>query len=143
MPWLTSANKPQRASGKRNAQPETVLQMACVKLLRTLQGTLFFSVPNHIGYGGKNSGARIGYMAKQKAMGLLPGCSDLVIIFRNIHGATTLCLPELKSNKGVMSEHQASFADRANNLGCYTGVIYSLDDLTSLLRAAGHCSFRS
>lgn len=140
------ANRLQKARSAAEKKPpnryEDHLQISCVKLLRSLPDTLIFSVPNHIGYGGKNSGARIGFMARQKAMGLLPGVSDLVVIFRNMHGATVFVLPELKVGENSMSENQQKFADQANALGCYTGVVRSLDDLTSLLRVAGHPSFQ-
>lgn len=147
-PWLAktvkrSQEKPQVAGKKkRNNQPEQELQIACVKLLRTLPGTLFFSVPNHLHLGGKMTGAKMGYMAKQKMMGLLAGASDLVIIFRNHSGQTTVCLPELKTFSNFLSDNQQAFSDKANALGCYTGIVRSLDELTSMLRVAGHMSFK-
>lgn len=124
---------------KRNKRDEDHLQMICVKYLRALPGTLVFSVPNHLYLGcSASTGARLGYIAKQKAMGMLSGVSDLIVIFRNVHGSTTVCLPELKSGKNTLSENQSAFADLANNLGCYTGVVRSLDDLIAMLKVAGH-----
>lgn len=128
---------------KPNNQPEQVLQIACCKMLAMLPATLYWSTPNHLWLGkGASHGARMGYMAKQKAMGLLPGATDLVIIFRNSHGATAVVLPELKSEHNKPTDNQQAFADTANALGCYTGVVRSLDDLVAMLRAAGHRSFK-
>lgn len=133
------ARKPR---AKRNAQPEQELQIACVKLLRSLPNTIVFSIPNHLFLGGKMTGAKLGYITRQKAMGLTPGCWDLVVIFRNNEGNTRLFGFELKAASNKQSDNQEIFAFQAKKAGVDTVVVRSLDDLTSLLRDTGHCSFR-
>lgn len=128
---------------KARAKPKHVendLQVQCVKLLRSLPATLAFSVPNHIGYGGKNSGARIGFMARQKAMGLLPGVSDLIVMYIDSYGEPAVLCLELKSEKGSLSESQQNFAALCDKVGADFYIIRSLDDLVATLRKESHPS---
>lgn len=136
--------------GHLKAKPkreEDQLQIACVKLLRTLPNTLVWSNPNHLYLGKSQSDshhwAKINYIHKQKAMGMLAGASDLNILFRNIHGVMTLCLAELKIRKNKLQNDQKTFSEKANSLGAFTGEIRSLDDLTSMLKVAAHPNFIS
>lgn len=133
--------------GKRakNKRPEDILQITCCKLLATLPETLYFSIPNHLAYRGSNysHGAIMALQNRQRAMGLMAGCADLAIIFRSYAGAISVCLPELKSEVGSLSDNQAAFANRADRVGCHTGVVRSLDDLIAMLKKAGHVAFRS
>lgn len=131
---------------KRKTKPkrdEDILQIACCDLLHTLPATLFWSNPNHL-YLGSNASynQRAHYMAKQKRMGLLPGVSDITIVFRNWDGQTTIVVPELKVGANQLTETQHAFANAANNVGCYTGVVRSIECLVALLKAAKHPCFR-
>lgn len=143
MPWLAVANKPQRAKAKPK-QDEAILQIACVKLLRSLPGTMVWSCPNHLYLGAKGGyGQKMGYMARQKAMGLMPGASDLIVIFQSVHEVLTVVLPELKVPGNNLSDSQVEFARQSSSLGCCSCVIYSVDELVAVLRDAGHPSFQS
>lgn len=137
-PDWSKVPKARKQCTEKKQRPEEELQISCVKLLRRMPRTLCFSIPNHIGYGGKNSGARIGYMAKQKAMGLLAGAADLMIIFKNRHGHTTVCCAELKAGGNLLSENQKAFFDISQDVGCFTSVVRSLEDLIGMLRKAEH-----
>lgn len=132
----------QRKPRSKNAQPEQALQINCCKLLRSLPNTLFFSVPNHLYLGGKMTGAKMNYIAKQKAAGMLPGVSDLVIVFRSVVGSTVIVLAELKVAGNTLSDHQQQFADRALAVGCVACVIHSIDELVTVLKNAGHKAFK-
>lgn len=141
MPWLGVANHKQRVAGKRNEQPEQALQIACVKLLRSLPNTLVFSVPNHMFLGkGEN---KAWYLAKQKMLGLLPGAPDIVLVFRSSSGLAITILLELKSSDGVFSDNQKAVQSSCASIGVPYMVVRSLDDLISLLKLHGHPSFQN
>lgn len=126
-----------RAYAKRHKHPEQDLQIACCDYLAHMK-VLYFSVPNHIFLKSKSHGASMNYMVKQKRMGLLPGVSDLIIIFRNKFGVTATCCAELKVGYGVLSDAQQIFHDKARTEGCHVAVIKSVGDLRTLLKSAGH-----
>ena len=105
---------------KRQA-PEARLQKCIAQHLR-LNGAFFWSVPNER----KSSFAN---MAHLKAMGLLPGVSDLIIVVDGkIH-----CL-EVKAPEGKQSDHQRAFALRCFDEGipyvCIFNIGEALDVLT-------------
>lgn len=121
---------------------EANLQVSICRYLKTLPNTLYWHCPSSF-YRGANSGPGFfGYIAKLKSMGFIPGIPDLIIIFKNVHGATTVCFAELKTKKGVTSEAQNSFLDKANSLGCFTAKVRSIEEMTELLKKAQHQSFR-
>lgn len=114
--------------------------MLCCELLDKLPGTLYWSTPNHLYLGAGDAYKKAYYIARQKAMGLNPGATDLNILFRNKHGASVTLLCELKIKPNKPSPEQNTFMDAANGLGAYTGVAYTFDEFMALLRAAGHMS---
>lgn len=122
--------------------PEQDLQITCVAYARALPATLVWSTPNHIWLGSGDRGKQAGYIALQKRMGMNPGATDLNILFRNVHGAMTLCLPELKCGSNKADEQQSLFMDMANGMGAITGIIKSLEDLMAMLRLGGHPAVR-
>lgn len=136
------SEKPMPRKG-RNASPEQNLQIACCKYLAILPATLYWATPNHMaGLTRKLShGAAMNYMNKQRAAGFMAGVSDLTVIFRNATGTVTVCLPELKIGGNKLSEHQKEFAKKADDVGCVTSTIHSLNELIEMLKKAGHPYF--
>lgn len=126
---------PRKQSTEPRKHEESDLQVTCCDYLRTQGRILFFSVPNHI-YSKGDPKKVAYYISRQKRLGLLPVVSDLVIIFRNKHGAPTTLFAELKSPKGSLSDSQQAFQDMANDRGCFTGVVRTLEDLLALLKTA-------
>lgn len=120
---------------------EDTLQIACVKLLRSLPNTLVFSVPNHLWLGSGSN--KVWYMVKQKAMGLLAGAPDLVLIFQRATQDPSLLLLELKAPSGTLSDHQKAVQSFCLSIGAVYAVVRSLDDLVSLLRLHKHPSFKT
>jgi len=68
-----------------------------------------------------------------KAMGVLPGVSDLTFI---MPGPQVLFL-ELKSRYGGVTEEQALFARRVTANGCNAAVANSIDDAVAVLKQYG------
>lgn len=138
--WVNKAAS-RATNTKPNRREESALQTALCQFLKLYPDILFFSVPNHLWLGQGDPGKQAAYIARQKAQGFLPGVSDLVCIFRNTHGVSVTCFAELKARRGVASDNQMAFQDRANALGCFTAVIKSVDDLKNLLKTAKHPLF--
>lgn len=135
--WVDKAlaAKP-RAKPKRE---EDELQIQLVDWLRTQPRILFWATPANT-WVGEMTGAKLGYLAKQKRMGVRAGVPDLTMLFRNRHGAMSLCFAELKrpKRKGGTSDAQDEFLDSANARGAFTSVVRSYEDLRSLLDLAGY-----
>ena len=79
---------------------ENRLQFACAKWLRE-NGYLFFHTPNE----GKRSAQQA---SKLIALGLQPGVHDLCIL---LDGGVTVWV-ELKTTKGVVSQHQKNWHEK-------------------------------
>lgn len=137
--------KPPKPRAKRKHE-EDELQIACCKLLDSLRGTEYFAIPNHL-YLGKSQSkeqhfSKLNYIRKQKRMGMKKGPSDLIIGFINIHGKGSVCAPELKVGDNKSSDEQKDFSIKWNKFGWFTGEVRSLQDLTNMLKLAGHPSFK-
>ena len=120
-------------SRKRRASPEAELQKAVVQYLRLagVPGLLFFSVPNEA----KRSPRLANHL---KAMGLLSGVSDLVIIRPgNIDAAEVLFL-ELKAKGKKPSKTQLAFRDAANHANC---TWLSADNINEAIKILKECGF--
>ena len=117
---------------------EEDLQIACCKFLDLHPRILYWSTPNHLYGGTGNRGALMGYMAKQKRMGLKKGVSDLLLYFKNAQGLPVLCAAELKAGYNKADDDQEKFLRAVSTIGGFSGVIKSLDDLQCLLRQAGY-----
>jgi hypothetical protein len=135
-------SKPRKPRVVKNKHPEELLQIQCCKWLETLPKTLFWSTPNHLWLGSNATyGQRMHYMSKQKAMGLKSGVADLTIIFRDLTGQTKIILIELKVKPNKLTEEQEKFLADARELGCIAEVVYSLDELKTILNNAKHRHF--
>lgn len=120
---------------------EEDLQIACCKFLDLHPRILYWSTPNHLYRGAQsNTGAFMGYMAKQKRMGLKKGVSDLLMYFKNAQGMPVLCAAELKAGSNKADDDQENFLRAVSAIGGFSGVVKSLDDLQNLLRQAGYSS---
>ena len=120
-PSLTFASKPRRAA------PEAALQKAVIQHLRLRHkpGVLFLSIPNEA----KRSAVMGGHL---KAMGMLPGAADLLIV---VQGRALFL--ELKAPNGVVSESQWAFGGAATEAGADYYIRCNLDDALNVLEAWG------
>ena len=134
-------DKTPRAKSEINTEPrkhpEQDLQIACCKYLDTQPRILYWATPNSL-WVGKMTPGKMGYLAKQKRMGLKKGIPDLCLFFRNKHGAPTFCWAELKAQKGVVSDEQTNYMEKCNEMGGFTAVVKSIEDLQNLLNVAGY-----
>ena len=107
------------------AEPEEAIHKAVVEHLRLRQkpGLCFFHVPNQ-------GRVPVQYRAKLKAMGLLPGVADLIMI----RGGKPFAL-ELKADKGRMSVSQHNFAQTWEAAGGYYCPAYGMDEALKVLAA--------
>jgi hypothetical protein len=139
-----SPSKRQPAKPKKDrSYRESDLQRECVRWLRhNCPDILFWHTPNSLFSPRTGSradeGKRLWYLSQQKEVGLLPGVSDLILIFRSKHGATTIAAAELKAGNNQPTEAQIAFMEKGNNLGMFTSVVKSLDDLKKLLFTSGY-----
>ena len=124
-----------RAEVVKNKHPEEELQIVCCQYLDQMPRILYWATPNST-WVGEMTGAKMGYLAKQKRLGVKRGIPDLSLFFRNRHGQPTFCFAELKSKKGVTSEEQENYMDKCNDRGGYSAVVKSIDDLKNLLELA-------
>lgn len=74
--------------------------------------------------------------AKRKAMGVLPGVSDLVFVWSDEGRLRNLYL-ELKARKRSMSPEQLVFCDRVTDAGADYHCVDSIDEALELLRSHG------
>lgn len=140
LPAKVKVVKLRTAKPKKCQRPEDELQMQCCDLLSKLPATLFWSTPNHLYLGAGEAYKKAHYIHRQKMMGMNPGATDLNVLFRNVHGASTLLLCELKIKPNKPSDEQNSFMDAGNALGAYTYCAYTFDEFMAALRTAGHPS---
>lgn len=114
---------------KKRATPEASLQKAVVQYLRVagVPGLLFFSVPNEA----KRSPRLANHL---KAMGMLPGVSDLVIC---VPGRGTLFL-ELKARGEQQTKAQVDFEARVLDLQAHWYfVVDNIDEAINILERYG------
>jgi hypothetical protein len=115
---------------------ELQLQISLVAHLRLCarRDVVFFHVPN-----GELRDQRTG--AKLKAMGELPGVSDLVFVWNDHDSIVQPCCRtlflELKARKRPMSPEQIVFCDRVIDAGADYHCVDSIDEALELLRAHG------
>lgn len=128
--------------GKDRKHEEDDLHVSIVKMLKLLPGTLYWHTPSSFYRGPNSTDGFFGYIAKLKAKGWYAGIPDLCVLFKNIHGATTVVFAELKKPKGgTVSDTQELFLDKANGIGCYTAKVRDLGEMRGLLGLAGHPAF--
>lgn len=125
------------ANKKRTKHPEADLQIACVQFLNLHPRILFWATPANT-WVGKMTGAKLGYLAKQKRMGVKKGVPDICLFFLNRHNQPTFCFAELKSDKGTASEEQINFMQECHKRGGFSAIIRSLSDMKTLLEVAGY-----
>lgn len=99
---------------------ESAIQMQIAQAFNE-RGILFFSVPNEALGKIKYRGDR-NRMMRLKAMGLLAGAPDLVVVLPN-----AVVFMEVKAG-GFQSEKQIEFQERAESLGYKYVVVRSKDD---------------
>lgn len=127
MGWLASANKPTMTRGKRNQQPEQLLQEAVCRYLDTQPRILYWANNPQV-ITGKMTGAKMGYLAKMKKRGFKKGVPDICML---VNGK--FCLLELKSEKGVVSDEQKNFLSEATRHGVSWAIIRSVDEVIQFL----------
>lgn len=111
----------------KRAQPEREIQVKLVKELRKYCRVPWFAVPN----GGKR---HIAVATKLKAEGVNPGVPDLVFVIPP-HGRFAGL--ELKSEKGVLSEHQMEWRQKLQAACAWWGIAHSFDEAYGILAAWG------
>ena len=106
-----------------NLQPEQALQYECVKWMKRhlAKEVVFFHVPN----GGKRS-RREG--AIFKAIGVVAGVPDLIILWRGVQIAI-----ELKAGKGSSTEEQKDMQERLKAIGWHVAECRSLQEFQDIL----------
>lgn len=134
-PWVQEQlGKPAR---KKPRRLEEQLQRQLCDWLDTQPRILYWANPGNT-WIGKPTGAKLGYLARQKMLGVKKGISDLILFFRSKHGNPTICFVELKTEKGRTSIEQENFMEQCNQRGGYSAVARSLEDVISLLDVAGY-----
>lgn len=126
-------------AAKPRAKPrklEEALQRQICAWLDLNPRILYWANPGNT-WVGAPTGAKLGYLAKQKTLGVKKGVPDLAMLFRNNNGAPTFVFAELKSATGRATPEQQAFMEDCNARGGYTAVVRSLVDLQLLLGAAG------
>ena len=117
---------------KKRGQPEAQIQRAIVQYLGIFekQGKLFFfAVPNQGGRGLEKRGAIL------KGLGVKPGVSDLIIVWRTPAQFPMVSFIEIKSAKGVLSFEQKCFAASCSRFGFCHYIVSSLDDMILRLKS--------
>lgn len=112
----------------RKKHPEDDLQRFVVDLLRAkaFPDVIWFHPPN----GGGRSKAEAGIF---KALGVLAGVADIVIIYAKAPGAFL----ELKSSKGSLNASQKAFKARCEGLGLRYAVARSPEEASAILWSWG------
>lgn len=125
LPSFMTKEPIERAKPKRT---EDLLQIQLCDWLR-LNNYFFWATPNHF-YRGKqeSEGKFLGYMARQKRMGLVPGVSDLCIL----RGSQLYCA-EVKAPGKYPADNQKAWMIAAEANGAICGVVRTLEQLQSLL----------
>lgn len=109
-------------------RPEEQIHRAIVQFLgMALPGDAFmFAIPSQRGTRKRFE------MGILKALGVRPGCPDLVVL----HRGKFLGL-EVKSHTGRISDHQADVADKIVQAGGYYSVVKSVEEVERCLRGWG------
>lgn len=103
-------------------QHESTLQKSCVKWFK-------LQYPKELIWATPNGGSRNKYeAARLKLEGVLPGVSDLVVIFPN-----KILFIELKYGKGKQTEHQLLFERKIKSKGFDYYLINSFDSFKELI----------
>lgn len=137
-PWVAKA-----AAAKPRAKPrklEQAIQKQICEYLAYKPNILWWHTPNST-YTGPMTGAKMGYHAKMKTLGVKRGVPDITCVFRGKNqgiGDVTVIFAELKAEKGSTTAEQKDWLGRANALGCYAAEVRSLDEFIELLAAAGY-----
>ena len=112
---------------------ESAIQEQIVDLLSRLAtaGRLFFfSVPNERSLDHMPKPKKYARLNKLKRMGMVPGVSDLVVVWRG-----RAYFLEVKTRRGVMSDAQRHFAITAERCGSRCAVVHDADEVLACLRA--------
>lgn len=102
---------------------ESQIQAQIVKTLRKITGLTVFSVPNEA------AGNQPRRQAQFVRTGLLPGVSDLIVIY---HGKCTFL--EVKTPRGKQSDRQKKFQARVEKEGYDYRIVRSVEDALDALR---------
>ena len=115
----------------RTLESHTV-HIPLVLLLRwtVRDGVIWRHVPN-----GEERELRVA--AKLKAMGVLPGSADLDFFWRDESDRLRILFLELKLPRGVPSDAQRAFGERAQAIGAEYLVATSVDQALAILRERG------
>ncbi|MEI9995128.1 MAG: hypothetical protein WDM91_11075 [Rhizomicrobium sp.] len=124
-----------RPRRRTRRQQEQQLQIALVKVLALAltPATRFFHVPN----GGFRTKAEAGIL---KAMGVIPGMHDLVLLHRLQFGDLVVCGAyglELKSDDGDVTETQSDLHADVATIGMPTAVAHTIDEAIDAIRSWG------
>jgi hypothetical protein len=121
-----TSRKPHRPTKRRS--PEAELQRFIVQTLKLfgVDGLIYFSVPNE-------SKRSAGMAVQLKAMGMLPGVADLVIIRPNGLAAMLEC----KSLTGIVSLEQHAFSLLCASNGVPYRVCRTAEEATAYLAEIG------
>ena len=112
--------------------PEAKIQVAIVRWLRAVMPqAIIVHVPNEHGKRGK-----AGMLAaqRQKTMGALSGCPDLIVF---PYASTGVFALEVKSAKGRVSSAQEQVHIMLRDRGYAVGVVRSIDDVRAFLQEHG------
>jgi hypothetical protein len=107
---------------------ELQIQVSLVQRLRlqARPNIVWFHAPN-----GEQRDPRVA--AKLRGMGVIPGVSDLIFIWKEQETIKVLCL-ELKARKRKLSAPQEAFAYRVLEVGCYFEHADNIDDAVAILQ---------
>lgn len=124
-PWVAKA-----ASAKPRAKPrreEDLFQIAVCNFLDEHPRIQYWATPNNT-YVGAMTGAKMGYLKKQKDMGLKKGALDLNFLFLDKNGERVFGLMELKIKPNKPRPEQLEFKAEAEKRGAKTAVVYGERD---------------
>jgi VRR-NUC domain len=119
------------------SHPEQDIQIAICDYLRLLTNIVFFHVPNST-YVSDKSGKSLGYLAKQRKLGVTAGVPDLVVMFRDKYDVPRTVCFEVKAEKGFLSDSQKSIIGRIENTGNRVFVVRSVDEVAEHLISCGY-----
>ena len=111
----------------KRAQPEAQLHKAVAAYLRlALKPPTIWTTIGH-GGGGKVRGAQL------KAMGVMPGWPDIIILWMDHDEQTRVTGIELKAGKGKLSDEQELRSEEFADVGADYVVARSVDDVQAIL----------
>lgn len=127
-----AASRKSSPRGKDRKHEEDALQIAVCQYLDLFPQILYWATPNST-YIGKPTGAKLGYLAKQKRMGVKRGVSDLCLMLPRRGPDAHILFLELKVGKNDLTDEQTQFMQAAQYRGATCAVIRSLEDVKMIL----------